>query len=516
MGLYDIFLITSQGDIVFTVTREEDYRTNLLTGPFKDTQLAQTFKQAMVLSAAELSAFEYYLPSHEIAAFIGVPIWEKGNLRGVVCTQISIKKIKDFAGNYKGLGETGEMVIATQKGDLVEIITPLRHDPTSAFKKKFKIDYHAALPIQLAVQAREGVGPSVDYRGKDIMAVWRYLSHPGWGMVVKINANEVFAPALKYKNLMVFIGIVTFLCVILVAILVSSSISRPVIGLTRATKVVAAGDLTSKINIKSADEIGQLANSFNTMVHSLKQAQEELVRKEKFAVIGRVSGSIAHDIRHPLTTIKNSSYFLNMKLKDPDEKTKKHLKLIDSEVTQANRIITALTRLSESKTSEKGRVNTNEYVKEFFAEYPLPEHIKLTVECDSEYSDIIADRLQLRQAFANITANAVHAMPEGGTLTVKTRVVQGEELGVGSKKEKGFELEGDLREISFADTGSGIKKEILDKIFDPFFSTGMSGMGLGLSIVKDIVASNDGNITVESEEGEGSTFKIMFPGLKDC
>jgi len=259
----------------------------------------------------------------------------------------------------------------------------------------------------------------------------------------------------------------------------------------------------------------------------LKQAQDALIRKEKFAVIGRVSGSIAHDIRHPLTTIKNSSYFLNVTIKNPDQKMKKHLKLIDSEVTHANEIITSFLRLSQTRAPEKSRVNTNEYVREFFAEFPFPERIKLTLELDNECCDIIADRLQLRQVIDNITTNSVRAMPDDGTLTVKTRRVLSSEQRLQSKEAKvslpvrqtgelqtqKSELEGDLVEISFADSGSGIKKEILDKIFEPFFTTKSEGIGLGLSIVKDIITSNGGIISVESEECKGSTFKIMFPAV---
>lgn len=127
---------------------------------------------------------------------------------------------------------------------------------------------------------------------------------------------------------------------------------------------------------------------------------------------------------------------------------------------------------------------------------------------------VIVDRLQLRQVFGNIVANAVHAMPEEGALTVKTRRVlcrQTDSL----PDWKAGELEVDFVEITFADTGSGIKKDILGKIFEPFFTTKMSGMGLGLPIVKGIIASNDGNITVESEEGKGSMFKIRFLAIED-
>jgi signal transduction histidine kinase len=172
-------------------------------------------------------------------------------------------------------------------------------------------------------------------------------------------------------------------------------------------------------------------------------------------------------------------------------------------------------RLSKFKKIEKSRTNINDFVNEFISEFPLPKRIKLTTGLDNECPDIMVDGPQIRQVFTNIASNAVHAIPEDGTLTVKTRRVLSSELGVQSEEGKDSKLKGDFVEITFADTGDGMKKETMEKIFDPFFTTGSKGMGLGLSIVKEIIASNDGNISVESEEGKGSTFKVIFPGVRD-
>jgi signal transduction histidine kinase len=237
------------------------------------------------------------------------------------------------------------------------------------------------------------------------------------------------------------------------------------------------------------------------MVQSLQEAREKLVAKEKFSTIGRISGAIAHDVRHPLATIKNSAYFLNMTLKDPNDKTKKHLNLINSEVVRANDIITGLMRLSEIKKPEKIITNVTDLLNEFLTSFNLPDKIKLITEFDSTCPDILIDQLQIKQVFANLASNAVRAMSEEGTLTVKT-------LRVKCSGDKG-----DLVEVLFNDTGCGIKKDILAKIFEAFYTTRSSGMGLGLSIVKDIVNANGGEIIVESEEGKGSIFKITFPGV---
>ena len=326
------------------------------------------------------------------------------------------------------------------------------------------------------------------------------------------RANSIIGKSFKITYLFIAASLAF---VTLFAVFFTRSITIPIRKSTRTAELISEGNLTHRMETSSNDEIGQLANSFNTMVDSLKQAQDELVKKEKFATIGRISGSIAHDIRHPLATIKNSAYYLNMTLKDPNEKTKKHLKLIDSEVIRANEIITSLMRLSELKKPVKSRININEFVNVFFSQFPLPEHIKLVTEIDNQCSDILVDPSHLKQIFTNLESNAVKAMPTIGTINVKARSVLSSEPEVCLPTSQEKEIKGYFVKISFSDTGSGIRKDVLDNVFEPFYTTRSKGVGLGLSIVRDIVTSNGGTISVESKEGNGSTFTIVFPGVKD-
>lgn len=452
---------------------------------------------------------------------ITAPIYDFNEIFiGEIAIQVEMEHIYNFIQDTIGLGKTGETLIGKDTGNSALFLNRLRHDKESALKRRASYSESTAFPMREAVKGRNGAGISVDYRGKEIIAAWRYIPVIEWGLVAKIDTTEAFASVKYLSNLLIMVLGLLMASVIVISFFIAKSFSKPIEILNRKTKLIADGDLTSRLNINSKDEIGILANSFNIMLNSLKEAQDELVRKEKFAVIGRISGSIAHDIRHPLATIKNSSYFLKIKLKESEGKIKKHLNLIDKKVVEANGIITALMRLSESKAPEKSRLNINEFVKEFFTEFPLPERIKLTIKLDNKCSDLLADHLQIRQVFANIVQNAVRAMPQDGILTVKTRFFQGKEYGALSsgpegqrKKEDDSKFIGDFIEISFSDTGSGIKREILNKIFEPFCTTNNEGMGLGLSIVKDIIATNDGNISVKSEEGKGSTFIIIFQNL---
>ncbi len=315
-----------------------------------------------------------------------------------------------------------------------------------------------------------------------------------------------------YKNMIMILIIfpVTITFLFIYEIFLSKNIFTPITHLTKNMNDMIETEMTTT-NSAPENEIRLLTSTFNKMCSLLKKSQEELIGREKLAVIGRLTGSIAHDIRHPLTTIKNSSYFLNMTLKDADEKTRKHLKFIDAELAHAEEIITSFTKLAKHEKSDFCRTDINNVIKESLQACHLPEYITLTFELDEKCPEIMADSIQMKRVFVNLASNAKHAMPEGGTLTVKTRIVKSSELGVKEEKCLNSGLKGNFVEISFEDTGSGIKKEELDKIFEIFVTTRENGIGLGLSIVKNIVEVHGGKISVESEEGKGSVFRIVFP-----
>ncbi|MEX2683981.1 MAG: PAS domain S-box protein [Candidatus Sigynarchaeota archaeon] len=225
----------------------------------------------------------------------------------------------------------------------------------------------------------------------------------------------------------------------------------------------------------------------------LKAAQEKLVRQEKLAVAGRIAGTISHELRNPLGAINNSIYFLNLKMPEADEKVKKHLMNIQNEVDRATRIITDLLDFTRIKQPEFVTGDVVPVIKNALSHVAIPPGINTRFEIDPASVHIKLDPGLLQQAFINIITNAIQAMPQGGTLAIMLST--NEESVI----------------IRFQDSGVGISKENMKLIFEPLFSTKKTGIGLGLSLVKDIVENHGGKISVESEVNHGTCFEIMLP-----
>jgi signal transduction histidine kinase len=224
-----------------------------------------------------------------------------------------------------------------------------------------------------------------------------------------------------------------------------------------------------------------------------KRLQEELVKSEKLAAIGQLASAVGHEIRNPLGVINNSCYFLSKRLKDTaDETVKKHLKIIERKINSANLIVSDLLDFARKKPPNLEEIALNDIVANALPNISIPENIKVITKLD-EIPPMLLDREQMARVFQNMILNAIQAMPEGGQLTIQT-----------SKQ-------GDSTEMTFKDTGVGIPEENLPKLFTPLFSTKAKGMGLGLTICKQIVENHGGNITVESKVGEGTTFTVKLP-----
>jgi PAS domain S-box-containing protein len=233
---------------------------------------------------------------------------------------------------------------------------------------------------------------------------------------------------------------------------------------------------------------------------ALCDAQEQLVRQERLAVLGQLSGGIAHELRNPLGAISNSAYFLNLALKEPDPKVKNALDILEREVRTCAGIISSLLDFARGRPPARREVDLKHIVHGAISRTPIPENIKVVTRLAEELPTIQADAEQLEQVFGNLILNALQAMtlpgkkPGGGQLLIQAKV-----RGPGWVS------------ISFTDTGVGIAQENLEKIFEPLFTTRSRGIGLGLALVKMLVEGHGGSIQVESVVGQGSAFTVKLP-----
>jgi diguanylate cyclase (GGDEF)-like protein/PAS domain S-box-containing protein len=273
---YDVLLIDPAGNVVFSITQEQDLGTNLEDGPYRDTQLANGFKLAAQTLQTQLVRFALYKPSgNRPAAFLTAPVLENGVLIGVLALQLDVDKLESVTAARTGLGHSGETVLAQKDGDDAFYTGPLRHVEDAAYRYRVPLR-KAALPMQKALAGERGQGIIRDYAGIEGVAAWRYLPTLGWGMVVKIDTAEALASIVRLRR-------VTYLALTLfllfsggVAYYLGRGLSRPIQNLTRVADRIAAGDLSQRAPQERIAELGRLAHAFNRMTDALADARNNL------------------------------------------------------------------------------------------------------------------------------------------------------------------------------------------------------------------------------------------------
>ncbi|MGQ9545073.1 MAG: PAS domain S-box protein [Candidatus Bathycorpusculaceae bacterium] len=256
-----------------------------------------------------------------------------------------------------------------------------------------------------------------------------------------------------------------------------------------------ARDITERKQMqKKLEEYAQhLEELVEQRTKALKEAQEQLIKAERLAAIGQVAAMVGHDLRNPLTGIKGAVYYLKNKLGQlMDENVREMLKLIEENVQYADKIISDLMEYSREIKLEFTETTPKAITAETLSTVEVPEKIQV-VDLTQDSPKMMVDLEKMKRVFSNIIKNAIDAMPDGGKLTITAK-----------------ESDGTI-EISFSDTGKGIPKEVMEKIWTPFFTTKSRGMGLGLPICKGFVEAHGGKIEVESKVGEGTTFTVTIP-----
>jgi len=277
----------------------------------------------------------------------------------------------------------------------------------------------------------------------------------------------------------------------------TARITRPVRRLAEIAGKVAAGDWGATVEVVTADEIGQLARAFNRMTHELVEQRERLVQSERVAAWRELARRLAHELKNPLfplqITVENMQRARDQYPEQFDEVFREGTATLLAELTNLKQIISRFSDFAKMPAPEMQRIQLNDLAADtvkLFAPQLSQAHIAVRTELDPHLPVIMGDHEQLARVLRNLALNAIDAMPQGGTLTIRT-----------AAQETGVRLE-------VSDTGQGLTPEECARLFTPYYTTKTHGTGLGLAIVQSVISDHKGRISVESEPGKGSTFVI--------
>jgi two-component system nitrogen regulation sensor histidine kinase NtrY len=277
-------------------------------------------------------------------------------------------------------------------------------------------------------------------------------------------------------------------------------VTRPLRDLASSVREVAAGNWDTRASVSSSDEVGQLARDFNGMTEQLTEQRDRMIQAERVAAWRELARRLAHELKNPLfplqITIENLQRSRDASPEQFDEVFRESTSTLLAELGHLKTIIGRFSDFAKMPAPQLEPVDVNQLAREvmqlFEAQLRAPGQpaieIKLQIEADP--GEVPADPDQLRRALRNLVLNALDAMPQGGTLTVRT-----------SRHDSKVALE-------VSDTGQGLTPEECDRLFTPYYTTKQHGTGLGLAIVQSVVSDHKGTITVHSEPGKGTTFRI--------
>ena len=332
----------------------------------------------------------------------------------------------------------------------------------------------------------------------EILAVAAPIPVLGWTVIVEQPVTEAFAVSFAVQRQLFIAIAIALLAMLTLGYFWGRSFINPILALTRGTRALAEGRLQERVRVDSQDELGQLGAAFNNMADRLVELQEDVRKKERQAMFGRISIGLVHDLSHPIQNIGNSCKLI-VKMWDDLEYRESFKRTVERELAQIKRVLDDLRNVARPIPLERFPIDVNKAIAELIESMqPAAESAGLEIETELVLGSLYieGDLFALNRVYRNLIVNALQATPPRGRVVVRTT------------------RENDFAVIEIADTGTGIPEERLETIFDDFVTTKRRGLGLGLAISKKIVEQLGGTIAVTSQIGVGSSFTLRFPLTK--
>ncbi len=277
-GYHDAFLITPQGQVVFSVAHESDFATNLNDDAFRHRGLARAFRNALQLLTPDVSSFAYYPPSHAQAAFIATPLILAHRLAGVLAFQLDTQAFYELLGDLSGLGKSGEVMAVARNGSQIMLTAPLRHDPKAAFSRVVASGSSMADALQQALQGETGAGALQDAAGRQLVGAWSYLPALDWGLLVHQDRDEALHDLAQLSSHLLIATISALMLVLVLVAWRSSVMLAPLRRLTRAIEQMQSQRRISEEISESSplQELNQLSAAFNRMYQEIDRHHRHL------------------------------------------------------------------------------------------------------------------------------------------------------------------------------------------------------------------------------------------------
>ncbi len=347
-----------------------------------------------------------------------------------------------------------------------------------------------------------------DYEDRDVhlldIATPLQISYKRFGTLrLVLSLNDMDRKLQNYGRRLAFLAFAGLCVAVVIAAVVARTLAEPIKRLAQAMQDMKP-DFQTDLKPNRSDEIGYLQRSFLDMVDRLNAAVQEqrriqnmLIHADRLASLGTMAAGVAHEMSSPLTGIRSCVERIERNPQNHDQ-IHRYTGLIMASLDRAEKVVRGMLDFARYESIEAQPVNLQEVLEEVVAlmEHRLHKnHAHLETHFASDAPEILGDRFRIGQVFLNLMLNAVDAMTDGGTL--KLACISSAEGLI----------------VTVADTGCGISEQVVDRIFDPFYTTkGVGeGTGLGLSIAHGIVKEHGGHIQVESELGKGTTFRVFFP-----
>ena len=422
---------------------------------------------------------------------IAQPIKRFGKVEGVLIADLNARSVWDIVDAIQ-IGQSGKACLIDQQGRIIA------HQDKKEILKDANLKQIQAVKAVLLGQT--GNFEEIDGNGKRWLTSYAPIEQLNWGLIIRQPESEAFAFSKEMNTQFFVIIVLSILAALLISFILAHLMSRPIQEMIDGTQRISRGDFSQFFQIRGKSEIDKLLFSFNRMTHKLRKAQED----EKLSIIGKASTAIAHELKNSLQLIDTFIKLLPQRQGDK-QFIKEFSDTIPKELDSWNTSLKNMMMFSRDSQFSTGKLDVNEIARKIMLLIKLKARqmdIRLEIDLEVNLPAIMGNEEKLKQVLLNVVTNAFEATPNGGRIVLSTRF-----SGNFDSRDPGSV------EIEIMNTGEGIESSEVNKIFEPFYTTKSGGLGLGLSISKEIIGLHKGNIKVVSIKRKTTSVIIQIPAI---